>query len=65
MAGHLVTAGIPAAIYHGSLPRADKERAIATFRDDAPVLLSTESAGEGVTLEAPLRDGEHGPAGAV
>ena len=51
MAGHLVTAGIPAAIYHGSLPRADKERAIATFRDDAPVLLSTESAGEGRNLQ--------------
>ena len=42
---------IPAVIYHGSLPRADKERAIATFRDDAPVLLSTESAGEGRNLQ--------------
>jgi len=51
MAGHLAAAGIPAAIYHGSLPRAEKERAIATFRDDAPVLLSTESAGEGRNLQ--------------
>ena len=51
MAGHLAAAGIPAAIYHGSLPRAEKERAIAAFRDDAPVLLSTESAGEGRNLQ--------------
>jgi SNF2 family DNA or RNA helicase len=51
MAAHLAAAGIPAAIYHGSLPRAEKERAIATFRDDAPVLLSTESAGEGRNLQ--------------
>jgi len=51
MAGHLAVAGLPAAIYHGSLPRAEKERAIAAFRDDAPVLLSTESAGEGRNLQ--------------
>ncbi len=51
MAGHLAAAGIPAAIYHGSLPRADKERVIAAFRDEAPVLLSTESAGEGRNLQ--------------
>jgi SNF2 family DNA or RNA helicase len=51
MTAHLAAAGIPAAIYHGSLPRAEKERAIATFRDDAPVLLSTESAGEGRNLQ--------------
>ncbi|MGH3183328.1 MAG: DEAD/DEAH box helicase, partial [Streptosporangiaceae bacterium] len=44
-------AGIPAVTYHGSLPRADKERAIAAFRDEAPVLLSTESAGEGRNLQ--------------
>ena len=51
MAGRLAAAGIPAAVYHGSLPRADKERAIAAFRDEAPVLLSTESAGEGRNLQ--------------
>jgi SNF2 family DNA or RNA helicase len=51
MAGHLAAAGVPAATYHGSLPRAEKERAIAAFRDDAPVLLSTESAGEGRNLQ--------------
>ena len=44
-------AGIPAVTYHGSLPRADKEHAIAAFRDEAPVLLSTESAGEGRNLQ--------------
>ncbi len=51
MAVHLAAAGIPAAIYHGSLPRAEKERVIAAFRDEAPVLLSTESAGEGRNLQ--------------
>jgi SNF2 family DNA or RNA helicase len=40
-----------AAVYHGSLSRADKEKAIAAFRDEAPVLLSTESAGEGRNLQ--------------
>jgi SNF2 family DNA or RNA helicase len=40
-----------AAVYHGSLPRAQKEAAIAAFRDEAPVLLSTESAGEGRNLQ--------------
>jgi len=51
LAGHLAAARLPAAIYHGSLARAEKERAIAAFRDDAPVLLSTESAGEGRNLQ--------------
>jgi SNF2 family DNA or RNA helicase len=51
MAGQVAAAGIPAAIYHGSLPRADKERAIAAFREQAPVMLSTESAGEGRNLQ--------------
>jgi SNF2 family DNA or RNA helicase len=40
-----------AAVYHGSLPRAEKEAAIAAFRDEAQVLLSTESAGEGRNLQ--------------
>ncbi|HET8662310.1 MAG TPA: DEAD/DEAH box helicase [Micromonosporaceae bacterium] len=44
-------AGIPAAVYHGSLPRAGKEAAIGAFRDEVPVLLSTESAGEGRNLQ--------------
>jgi SNF2 family DNA or RNA helicase len=40
-----------AAVYHGSLPRAEKEAVIAAFRDEAQVLLSTESAGEGRNLQ--------------
>jgi SNF2 family DNA or RNA helicase len=44
-------AGVPAAVYHGSLPRSEKERAIAAFRDETNVLLSTESAGEGRNLQ--------------
>lgn len=44
-------AGIDAAVYHGSLRRADKELAIGSFRDEKPVLLSTESAGEGRNLQ--------------
>jgi len=51
MAGQVAAAGLPAVTYHGSLPRADKERAIAAFRDEAPVMLSTESAGEGRNLQ--------------
>ena len=51
MAGHVAAAGLPAVTYHGSLPRADKERTIAAFRDETPVMLSTESAGEGRNLQ--------------
>ncbi|MBS4729880.1 DEAD/DEAH box helicase [Mycobacterium sp. SM1] len=44
-------AGLSPAVYHGSLTRAEKESAIATFRDETPILLSTESAGEGRNLQ--------------
>jgi SNF2 family DNA or RNA helicase len=37
--------------YHGSLTRHEKDAAIAKFADDADVLLSTESAGEGRNLQ--------------
>ncbi|MPZ97612.1 MAG: ATP-dependent helicase, partial [Propionibacteriales bacterium] len=47
----LGAAGVPAAVYHGSLSRQDKEKAIAAFRDESPVLLTTESAGEGRNLQ--------------
>ena len=43
--------GLPAVRYHGGLARADKDAAIATFRDSAPILLSTEAAGEGRNLQ--------------
>ncbi len=51
MAGELNNQGIPAAVYHGSLARLDKEKAIRAFRDEVPVMLSTESAGEGRNLQ--------------
>jgi SNF2 family DNA or RNA helicase len=44
-------AGIDTRVYHGGLPRAEKERVIGAFAGDAPVLLSTESAGEGRNLQ--------------
>lgn len=47
----LSTAGIPTAVYSGDLSRADKERAVTAFRDDVPVLLTTEAAGEGRNLQ--------------
>lgn len=47
----LAAAGVHAAVYHGALSRADKERAVASFREDVPVLLTTEAAGEGRNLQ--------------
>jgi len=44
-------AGIDAISYDGGLSRAEKERVIGAFRGDVPVLLSTESAGEGRNLQ--------------
>jgi SNF2 family DNA or RNA helicase len=43
--------GCQAAVYHGGLSRAQKDDAIARFADEAPVLLSTEAAGEGRNLQ--------------
>jgi SNF2 family DNA or RNA helicase len=43
--------GVPAAVYHGALARAEKDAAIARFEHDLPVLLSTEAAGEGRNLQ--------------
>jgi len=51
LAAEVEAAGIPAACYHGSLSRRDKDAAVAAFRDEVPVLLSTESAGEGRNLQ--------------
>ncbi|ETW26697.1 hypothetical protein MGAST_02125 [Mycobacterium gastri 'Wayne'] len=44
-------AGLSSALYHGSLTRTEKEAAIAAFRAETPILLSTESAGEGRNLQ--------------
>ncbi len=43
--------GLDAAIYHGSLTRAEKDAAIASFAATTQVLLSTEAAGEGRNLQ--------------
>lgn len=51
LAEAVTDAGIPAARYHGSLSRQDKEKAIAAFSAEVPVLLTTESAGEGRNLQ--------------
>ncbi|MEX2587001.1 MAG: DEAD/DEAH box helicase [Actinomycetota bacterium] len=44
-------AGMPAAVYHGGLTRRDKDRVMEEFRGETPVLLATESAGEGRNLQ--------------
>lgn len=44
-------AGLRAVVYHGGLSRRAKEQAIADFREDAPILLTTEAAGEGRNLQ--------------
>jgi len=51
VAASVRAAGIDATVYDGGLSRAEKERVIGAFRDDVPVLLSTESAGEGRNLQ--------------
>lgn len=43
--------GIEVAEFHGGMSRGEKERAIAHFRDGTPVLVSTESGGEGRNLQ--------------
>jgi SNF2 family DNA or RNA helicase len=43
--------GLPAATYHGGMSRKAKDAAITGFRDDVPILLSTEAAGEGRNLQ--------------
>jgi SNF2 family DNA or RNA helicase len=47
----VIAHGLPAARYHGSLPRTEKDAAIAAFSDAAPILLTTEAAGEGRNLQ--------------
>ena len=39
------------ALFHGGMSGPDKDRAIVDFRDQAPVLLCTESGGEGRNLQ--------------
>jgi SNF2 family DNA or RNA helicase len=51
LAARLRAQGVPFVVYHGSLSAADKELAIRRFETDAPLLLSTEAAGEGRNLQ--------------
>jgi len=43
--------GIDFVVYHGRLPRAEKDEVIRRFEERAQVLLSTEAAGEGRNLQ--------------
>jgi SNF2 family DNA or RNA helicase len=43
--------GVPAVTYHGGLPRAAKDAAVARFEGEVPVLLTTDAAGEGRNLQ--------------
>lgn len=51
LAALLTNHGFDAAVYHGSLTRAEKDAAVGRFADETPVLLSTEAAGEGRNLQ--------------
>ncbi len=51
LAGLLAKAGIPFARFEGGLSGPEKDAAIADFRDKAPVLLCTESGGEGRNIQ--------------
>jgi SNF2 family DNA or RNA helicase len=51
LASLLAEHGLDAVSYHGSLSRAQKDAAIAAFAGPAPILLSTEAAGEGRNLQ--------------
>src|SRR5205814_5667278 len=51
LARRVAEAGVPVAVYHGGLPRAEKDAAIERFASDAPVLLTTDAAGEGRNLQ--------------
>lgn len=51
VAGLLEDAAIPCAVFHGGLASRDKEAAVQAFREEVPVLLSTESGGEGRNLQ--------------
>ena len=43
--------GFPFGLFSGDLSAREKDRAIQRFRDDLPILLSTESGGEGRNLQ--------------
>lgn len=47
----LETEGVPFVLFHGSLSQEDKAAVFASFRDEVPVMLATDSAGEGHNLQ--------------
>jgi SNF2 family DNA or RNA helicase len=51
LAGLMARHGIAFARFEGGLSGADKDAAIAAFRNEAPVLLCTESGGEGRNIQ--------------
>ncbi len=51
IAAELAQEGIPLAMFHGQMTRAAKDEAIAQFAGPIPVLVSTESGGEGRNLQ--------------
>ena len=51
LAGLLSSAGVPFAVFSGGMTGPQKDQAIARFREEVPVLLSTETGGEGRNLQ--------------
>jgi len=51
VASLLESRGFPFAVFRGGLPAREKDEAIRRFREDLPILLSTESGGEGRNLQ--------------
>lgn len=51
LAGLLSSAGVPFAVFSGGMTGLQKDQAIARFREEVPVLLSTETGGEGRNLQ--------------
>ncbi len=51
VAAMLERQGFPFGVFRSDLPSAEKEQAIRRFREDLPILLSTESGGEGRNLQ--------------
>jgi len=49
--GLLGSAGVPFAVFSGGMTGPQKDQAIARFREEVPVLLSTETGGEGRNLQ--------------
>lgn len=51
LAGCLARSGMPAVCYHGGLSRREKSDVMRAFAQEAPVLVTTEAAGEGRNLQ--------------